>query len=303
MWCQPTDACVPPARGRIGIGELYNASMPRRPCIGSFWRRLSAAQNQLATESWTVVPLPCALQLGALDWEFAALHRRTAPARHQEAISYAPPGIRSIFDASADPEARRFVKRARRFFAELARPIFAGHGYSHVDIPVDDGVLQYISAPARGHIAEWHRDDSTWPALSVFVPLLDANVSTGQLEIQQGTASKRRFPGPPEPFDIADATPGYSDRYCNFTTPVAPLVRRGEALVFDARLLHRGRANYGHVDRPLLVFGIWGKRRRPSHDEEDEDEDDDEDEDEAANAPRTLPPAVITALARRGMKV
>ena len=56
--------------------------------------------------------------------------------------------------------------------------------------------------------------------------------------------------------------------------------RRGEALVFDARLLHRGRANRGtRLDRPLLVFGIWGARGARGGAESSNGRDDDDDDD------------------------
>lgn len=137
------------------------------------------------------------------DWEVGALHRRGSVQAATLDVAGAS-GSRAIFDASAGREPRSFVERIRPAFARLGKALFRRDS---VRIPVERGVLQFAVAPAHGVAGEWHRDDVTFPALSVFVPLIDLNASVGRVELQLGTQNLTQFPEPGAAPDAPAGTP------------------------------------------------------------------------------------------------
>ena len=80
---------------------------------------------------------------------------------------------------------------------------------------------------------------------NVFVPLVDVNRSLGPTELRPGSHYLTRNLAP---MVLAAKARG------KLRSPVMPLLRAGSALLFDYRVLHRGRANTSEVDRPILVM-------------------------------------------------
>ena len=80
---------------------------------------------------------------------------------------------------------------------------------------------------------------------NVFVPLVDVDVALGPTELRPGSHYLTRNLAP---MMLAAKARG------KLRKPVMPLLRAGDALLFDYRILHRGRANISDVDRPILVM-------------------------------------------------
>ncbi|CAN0232902.1 unnamed protein product, partial [Phaeothamnion confervicola] len=108
---------------------------------------------------------------------------------------------------------------------------------------------------ATGGAAEqaWHADgghislEKHLPAhcLSVFLPLVDLSAELGPTEFRPGSQVYTR--------DLARLLLAAKARR-QLQPPQAPLPRAGDALLFDFRVLHRGRANATAADRPVLVL-------------------------------------------------
>lgn len=113
--------------------------------------------------------------------------------------------------------------------------------------------VSLITSAAGAKEQAWHSDGEHLNmekhelvhCLNVFVPLVDVPEERGPTEFfpashfvtrQEGTM---KFNSNPEN---------------TLASPAAPTMRVGDALVFDYRLLHRGKANLDSVDRPMLVF-------------------------------------------------
>ena len=80
---------------------------------------------------------------------------------------------------------------------------------------------------------------------NVFVPLVDVDVALGPTELRPGSHYLTRNLAP---MMLAAKARG------KLRKPAMPLLRAGDALLFDYRILHRGRANFGDIDRPIFVM-------------------------------------------------
>ena len=80
---------------------------------------------------------------------------------------------------------------------------------------------------------------------NAFVPLVDVDVSLGPTEMRPGSHYLTRNLAP---MMLAAKARG------KLRKPVMPLLRAGDALLFDYRILHRGRANTSGMNRPILVM-------------------------------------------------
>ncbi len=115
------------------------------------------------------------------------------------------------------------------------------HGYSLV-------IALAGSSGQQWHVDGPHLDrDNHRPChcLNVFVPLVDMTMDMGPTEIKPGTHKYTR--------DTAKLMLGAKARG-ELLPPVAPVVKAGEAVCFDYRVLHRGLSNLSEVDRPVLVL-------------------------------------------------
>ena len=86
--------------------------------------------------------------------------------------------------------------------------------------------------------------------MNAFVALSDVSLAHGPTELQPGSHK-------PSDFGFVEL-PEWFRLDC---PPVAPLLARGEALLFDYRLRHRGLANTSGEPRPLayMVFACDGR--------------------------------------------
>mmetsp|Transcript_17376 Transcript_17376/g.34864 ORF Transcript_17376/g.34864 Transcript_17376/m.34864 type:complete len:302 (+) Transcript_17376:265-1170(+) len=81
---------------------------------------------------------------------------------------------------------------------------------------------------------------------NVFIPLVDVSLPLGPTELRPGSHKITRNLAP---MMLAAKARG------TLRKPVMPLLRAGDALIFDYRVLHRGRANITkESDRPILVM-------------------------------------------------
>jgi hypothetical protein len=125
-----------------------------------------------------------------------------------------------------------------------------------------------ISTPGS-EIQSWHADGGHVSLIShepchvfnVFVPLVDVDLSMGPTELRPGSHYYTR--------DLTKMMLGAMARK-ELRPTITPELEQGDALVFDYRILHRGRANstasstkqhstgaernHGGKDRPILVM-------------------------------------------------
>jgi len=97
----------------------------------------------------------------------------------------------------------------------------------------------------------FHPDGTARGLVNCFVPLLDVSLENGSTEIRPGSHCWEQTPwGPAQRWDERS------------TQTVAPALRAGELLLFDYRVMHRGRANHSAARRPVgyVVFARRGVR-------------------------------------------
>lgn len=97
----------------------------------------------------------------------------------------------------------------------------------------------------------FHPDGTASGLVNVFVPLIDVGALNGATELRPGSHVWEQTPwGPAQRWDERT------------TQPVAPALRAGELLLFDYRVLHRGRANASGAPRPVayVLFARPGVR-------------------------------------------
>ena len=104
---------------------------------------------------------------------------------------------------------------------------------------------------------QWHSDGShvnvnehlPCHVLNVFMPLVDLTMENGPTELRPGSHYLTRGDGKMNAKLWLIAK-------CKKTlrSPVSPCLKRGEALIFDYRTLHRGKANISSGPRPVLVL-------------------------------------------------
>jgi len=87
--------------------------------------------------------------------------------------------------------------------------------------------------------------------LNVFIPLLDVPLELGPTELRPGTHYHTRNLAPMMLLAKAKKT---------LQSPVVPFLQKGDVLVFDYRILHRGIANqHTELNRPILVLSFAKK--------------------------------------------
>ena len=114
--------------------------------------------------------------------------------------------------------------------------------------------LHVSSIVATSHAAEqtWHADGEHLDmqqhqrvhCLNVFVPLIDVTDRRGPTELYPGSHYMTRQESPMKIDTNA------------LRAPFAPSLQLGDILVFDYRLLHRGKPNLSRIHRPMLVFAF-----------------------------------------------
>eukprot|EP01043_Picozoa_sp_COSAG02_P018008 COSAG02_NODE_829_length_16689_cov_16.659433_5_plen_1004_part_00 len=125
------------------------------------------------------------------------------------------------------------------------------------------GVVHAFGAgttPDPPHHQVWHRDGPSlfgpWSeahfhpshCVNVFIPLVDITKENGPTDFFPGTHHDPAFEALlPEVLQAERAKEEHPN--C-----VAPLLTAGSALVFDIRVLHRGRANFSPTNRPMLYY-------------------------------------------------
>ena len=86
----------------------------------------------------------------------------------------------------------------------------------------------------------FHPDGTARGLVNCFVPLLDVSAENGSTELRPGSHCWEDSPwGPVQRWDERT------------TQPVAPALHAGELLLFDFRVLHRGRANHSGAPRQV----------------------------------------------------
>lgn len=113
--------------------------------------------------------------------------------------------------------------------------------------------MDLLIATAGAEEQKWHADGehqnmeqhAPVHCFSVFVPLVDVPMERGPTEFFPASHFVTRQEEPMKFNSQANNT---------LNQPLAPTMRVGDALLFDYRLLHRGKANLDIVDRPMLVF-------------------------------------------------
>jgi hypothetical protein len=115
--------------------------------------------------------------------------------------------------------------------------------------------VSYVTSTPGAQGQSWHADGGhvdlnrhqPCHCLNVFLPLEDVSPDMGPTEFRPGTHYHTRNLAPLLLAAKARKT---------LRAPTSPLPRAGDALVFDYRVLHRGRANASNRNRTFLVFTI-----------------------------------------------
>lgn len=110
--------------------------------------------------------------------------------------------------------------------------------------------VSLIMATPNAAEQHWHADGEHLDmakhqkvhCLNVFVPLIDVTERRGPTEVYPGSHYITRQESPMK-IDPNALKP-----------PFAPTMNVGDILVFDYRLLHRGKPNLSRINRPMLVF-------------------------------------------------
>ena len=126
------------------------------------------------------------------------------------------------------------------------------HVNSMEDVNVDYSV---IVSTAKATAQGWHSDgdhyrvDQHMPChvLNVFIPLVDISEAKGPTEFFPSSHYRTRADG---------AVRVRSDE---LNPSVAPLLDTGDILLFDYRLIHRGKPNLSNSSRPVLVLTLSQK--------------------------------------------
>ena len=126
------------------------------------------------------------------------------------------------------------------------------HVKSMEDVNVD---YSMIVSTAKATAQGWHSDgdhfrlDQHMPChvLNVFIPLVDITEAKGPTELFPSSHFRTRADG---------AVRVRSDE---LKPSVAPLLDTGDILLFDYRLIHRGKPNFSNSSRPVLVLTLSQK--------------------------------------------
>jgi hypothetical protein len=113
--------------------------------------------------------------------------------------------------------------------------------------------LSLVIASPSASDQSWHADGGhvdiqrhlPCHCLNVFIPLTDITSENGPTELRPSSHFITRKLAP---MMLAAKAKG------KLHSPVTPTLRRGDVLIFDYRILHRGRANVSDADRPILVL-------------------------------------------------
>mmetsp|Transcript_20032 Transcript_20032/g.30698 ORF Transcript_20032/g.30698 Transcript_20032/m.30698 type:complete len:303 (-) Transcript_20032:1469-2377(-) len=113
--------------------------------------------------------------------------------------------------------------------------------------------MSIVMASAGAAEQQWHQDGphldiarhQPCHCLNVFIPLMDVTLCHGPTELRPGTHYYTR--------NLASMMLAARAKK-TLRDPVLPLLHAGDALIFDYRVLHRGRANLSDEDRPILVM-------------------------------------------------
>ena len=132
---------------------------------------------------------------------------------------------------------------------DTLKGIFAGSDYYLLGCSVVVSCADPGSSHQQWHVDGGHVDSENHlpcHCLNVFIPLVDLTEDLGPTEIRPGTHVYSR--------NMSKMMLGAKARK-ELKSPVAPLLKRGDALLFDYRVLHRGMANISETeDRPVLVL-------------------------------------------------
>lgn len=121
------------------------------------------------------------------------------------------------------------------------------------------GGLQLITALSGGRTNQnWHRDVESGFSYAVMIPLVDMDLYNGGIQILPGSErmSVSKIGG---------------------VKPVTLRTKKGDVIVFDARLLHRGTRNRSEKDRPVFVTQMENGRYEHGWTEYDAEKDESED--------------------------
>jgi len=94
----------------------------------------------------------------------------------------------------------------------------------------------------------WHRDGPDEGFIDCFVPLIDLNESIGPTAIQLGTHRMTSR--------VGDRT--------NEKGEFAPLLKKGDILLFDYRTIHRGLGNVSKSTTRTLAYAVYRRKEKGS---------------------------------------
>lgn len=135
-------------------------------------------------------------------------------------------------------------KEVRDLISELIEPIATDlMDMTHPDGQLMMTTLQVVDSLPGSALQIWHSDNAE-KGITVVIPLVDLTIQNGPTELITGSHCL------------------FENVRCNMSH-VLPLLSAGDALIFDARTLHRGGANQSDTSRAILVVRFDNKKTQP----------------------------------------
>ena len=135
-------------------------------------------------------------------------------------------------------------KEVKDLISTLIEPIASDlMEMNHADGQLMMTTLQIVDSLPGSALQIWHADNAE-KGITVVIPLVDLTEQNGPTELIAGSHS-------------------LFENIRSNVSHVTPLLSAGDALIFDARTLHRGGANQSDTSRAILVVRFDNKKTQP----------------------------------------
>ena len=133
-------------------------------------------------------------------------------------------------------EHARSVQKFHAAMDKIAGPV-AAHLWNIQEEEIGKPSAGFLVNDPGSYPQEWHRDGPEKGFLNVFIPLIDVKKELG-------------------PTSLMPRTHNFEEN----SEELEPLLKKGECLIFDYRLLHRGQANLSKSTRRTLAYVVYTNR-------------------------------------------
>lgn len=125
-------------------------------------------------------------------------------------------------------------------------------------IGINLAVKEAFAPPFASHIDDTHVDESEWPAINVWIPLVDVDETNGSLYVvPRSHLLPAGIRGIGLPFSYAEYEPEIQARQVSLN------LKAGEAVFFDDKLIHGSPANKTTQSRPAIIASLIQSEAQP----------------------------------------